>query len=31
MDRARIETMLNEVREGRTDVSAALEKLRDPL
>src|SRR5580658_27622 len=29
MDRARIETLLNEVREGRTDVPVALERLRN--
>ncbi len=29
MDRARIEMLLNEVREGRTDVAEALERLRN--
>src|ERR1039457_1469680 len=29
MDRARIEALLNEVREGRIEVSAALDRLRD--
>src|SRR5882724_3349633 len=29
MDRAQIEALLTEVREGRTEVSAALERLRD--
>jgi NCAIR mutase (PurE)-related protein len=29
MDRARLETLLNEVREGRTEVPDALERLRD--
>ena len=28
MDRARLEALLNEVREGRTDVSEALDRLR---
>ena len=29
MDRSQIESLLNEVRDGRTAVTAALEKLRD--
>ena len=29
MDRARIETLLNEVRAGRTEVPDALDRLRD--
>jgi NCAIR mutase (PurE)-related protein len=29
MDRAQIETLLNDVREGRTEVTEALERLRD--
>ena len=29
MDRAQIESLLNDVREGRTDVDAALDRLRD--
>ena len=31
MDPSAIESLLNEVREGRTDVAAALEKLRHLL